>query len=96
MSSKIAILGIGNVAWHSQSAFENSGHVITHIYGRNLKKAERLVQNSYQAEATDSLDFSASQTEIFLMCLADDGLAEFTIHNSTFIIHNSPFIIHHS
>lgn len=76
MSTKIAILGTGNVAWHLQRAFENCGHVITHIYGRNLKKAGQLAQNSYQAEATDSLDFSASQAEIFLMCLADDGVAE--------------------
>ena len=76
MGSKIVILGTGNVAWHLQPAFENSGHVITHIYGRNLKKAQQLVQNSYQAEATNSLDFSASRAEIFLMCLADNGVAE--------------------
>lgn len=76
MSTRIAILGTGNVAWHLQLAFENAGHAITEIYGRDLSKAEKLVRNSYQAEATDSLDFSESEADIFLMALSDDSITE--------------------
>ena len=76
MTKRIAILGTGNVAWHLQLALENAGHAITEIYGRNLSHAEKLVRNSYEAEATDSLDFSQSQAEIFLMALTDDSVTE--------------------
>jgi len=76
MTKKIAILGTGNVAWHLQLAFENAGHNITEIYGRTLDNATRLVRSSYQAEATDSLDFSDSEAEIFIMALADDSITE--------------------
>lgn len=75
-AQRIAILGTGNVAWHLQLAFENAGHIVTEVYGRNLEKAEKLVASSYQAEPTSSLDFSDSKAEIFIIALADDSVEE--------------------
>ena len=45
---RIALIGTGNMAWHLQLAFENAGHAITEIYGRDYDKAARLTRNSYQ------------------------------------------------
>lgn len=74
MQQKIAIIGTGNVAWHLSLAFENAGHVVTEVYGRDIQKAERLIMNSYQAEATSHLDFSRSEANIFIMAVSDDAV----------------------
>lgn len=76
MQQKIAILGTGNVAWHLNLAFENAGHQVTAVYDRDLQKAEKFTLGSYQAEATNSLDFSRSEASIFIMAISDDAVAE--------------------
>lgn len=75
MRQKIAILGTGNVAWHLHLAFENAGHTVTAVYNRDLKKAEKFTMGSYQATPVNSLDFSQSEAEIFIMAISDDAVA---------------------
>ncbi len=71
----IAIIGSGNVAWHLSQALENAGHNIHSVYDRKLKRAEALVANLYNAEATDSLDFSNSRAALFILAIKDDAIA---------------------
>lgn len=76
MKFRIAIIGTGKVAWHLSAALENAGHVITEIYGRDLRKAERLTSRLYDTEPQDHLDFTDSDAEIFIMSVADDAISE--------------------
>lgn len=73
---RIALIGTGNMAWHLQLAFENAGHIITEIYGRDYDKATKLTRNSYQAEPTSSLDFSESSASIFIIAVVDHAVKE--------------------
>lgn len=72
----IAIIGSGNVAWHLSQALENAGHNIHLVYDRKLKRAEALVAKLYNAEATDSLDFSSSRAAVFIVAIKDDAIRE--------------------
>ncbi|MBS9523644.1 DUF2520 domain-containing protein [Litoribacter alkaliphilus] len=76
MNFKIAIIGTGNVSWHLASAFEDAGHEITEIYGRDIDKAELWTERVYQGEATDSLDFTDSQAEIFVLAVSDSAISD--------------------
>lgn len=71
---KVAVIGSGNVAWHLARALEDSGHFITDIYSRRLAHAEHLATRLYDTQVTDSLDFSASDAEIFLIAVTDDAV----------------------
>lgn len=72
----IAIIGSGNVAWHLSQALENAGHHIHMVYDRKLKHAEALVTKLYNAEATDSLDFSNSHADVFIIAIKDEAIRE--------------------
>ena len=72
-SLKIAILGTGNVAWHLASTFENQGHVISHVYDRDINKAEKFALDYFNASTSDSLDLSEINANLFIMALADDS-----------------------
>lgn len=76
MKFKIAILGTGNVAWHLAPALEEAGHTVTEIYGRDLEKAIQLTKKLYTAEAQDSLDFSDSEAEIYILAVSDQAISE--------------------
>ena len=72
----IAIIGSGNVAWHLSQALENAGHNIHSVYDRKLNRAKDLVAKLYNAEATDSLDFSSSRAAIFIVAIKDGAIRE--------------------
>lgn len=72
----IGIIGTGNVALHLATALEAAGHVITHIYGRDINKAAALAERLYDAEPTNELDFSESEAGIFLIAVSDNAIEE--------------------
>lgn len=76
MEFKIAIIGSGNVAWHLSAALENAGHTITEVYSRNIANAEKITERLYATNPTDDLDFSESSAEIYILAIADQGIAE--------------------
>jgi predicted short-subunit dehydrogenase-like oxidoreductase (DUF2520 family) len=73
---KISVIGAGNVAWHLSIAFENHHHQVCEVFSRQLSKAKALTGMLYQAKATDELDFSESEAELFILAVADDAIAE--------------------
>ncbi|MBO3698968.1 Rossmann-like and DUF2520 domain-containing protein [Roseivirga sp. E12] len=75
-SQRIAILGTGNVAWHLSRTLENSGHVISHIYDRDIAKAEKFAMDYFNASTGDKLDFSALNASLFIMAISDDSIEE--------------------
>ena len=73
---EIDIIGTGNLATSLAPALEQNGIVISAIYGRSIKSAQRIADNLYQASVTDSLDFSNSKATVFLLAVADNAIEE--------------------
>lgn len=76
MSHSITFIGSGNLAWHLAPALDNTDYAVREVYSRSRKNAEALVSKLYEAEAKDSLDFSASRSQIFIMSVPDDTIEE--------------------
>lgn len=73
---KISIIGAGNVASHLAPALARAKYEVVTIYSRNLANAEAISRGIEGCQATDSLDFSQNQADMFLLCLADQAHAE--------------------
>lgn len=73
-TQSISIIGSGNVAWHLAPALDNMGYVVKEVYSRNPKRAKELTGRLYQAEIKTTLDFSTSQSRIFIIAVADDAI----------------------
>ncbi len=73
---KISMIGAGNVAWHLSIAFENHHHQICEVFSRQQSKAKALTAMLYQAKATDELDFSESEAELFILAVSDDAISD--------------------
>ncbi len=71
---KIVLIGAGNVAWHLASHLEQAGHRIVAVYSRHLVNAKVLGQQLYEAKATDQLNFTTTEADLFLLCVSDNAL----------------------
>lgn len=89
----IAFVGAGNVAWHLAPALDNAGFGVREVYSRNTKKARQLVSRLYQAEASASLDFSASDVDVIILTVADDAIetvaASIVLPPDAILVHTS-------
>lgn len=72
----IVFIGSGNVAWHLAQALDKNGHKITDIYSRTIANAKKLCSKLYDAQATNSLDFTASQATLFVIAVPDNAVLE--------------------
>lgn len=72
----MAIIGAGNLAWHLAPALDNCGYAVKEVYSRDHKKADVLVKRLYQAVPAGDLDFSDSNSRLFIVCIPDDAIEE--------------------
>jgi predicted short-subunit dehydrogenase-like oxidoreductase (DUF2520 family) len=72
----VSFIGSGNLAWHLAPAFDNAGFIVKEVYSRNHRHAEALTGRLYQAEVKASLDFSTSDSSIFIIAVNDDSISE--------------------
>lgn len=72
----ISFIGAGNVAWHLAQALENAGHHVHEIYNRDPLQAKALVKKLYNAEVKETLDFTESESTLFVIAVSDDALRE--------------------
>ena len=90
---KIAIIGSGNLAWHLAPELENAGHPVTQIYSRDFKKASLLEERLYDTEINSTLDFSASDAKVFILCVSDDAIQdvakEIVLPENAVVVHTS-------
>lgn len=75
-SLSVSFIGAGNLAWHLAPALDNAGYAVREVYSRREKNAFALAEKLYQSEATTSLDFSSSPSQLFLLCVTDDVITE--------------------
>jgi predicted short-subunit dehydrogenase-like oxidoreductase (DUF2520 family) len=73
---QITFIGSGNVAWHLAPALDNTNYKVAEVYSRNPKHAKALVACLYEAEVKHTLDFSDSNSSIFIIAVNDDAIAE--------------------
>jgi predicted short-subunit dehydrogenase-like oxidoreductase (DUF2520 family) len=89
----VSFIGSGNLAWHLAPALDNAGYVVKEVYSRNPKHAEELTGRLYQAEVKATLDFSTSDSTVFIICTSDDAIAdiarEIILPGEVFLVHTS-------
>lgn len=89
----VSFIGSGNVAWHLAPAFDNTEFAVREIYSRQTKNAQALVQRLYAARIQQTLDFSLSESEIFIISATDDAIedivGELILPEDAMLIHTS-------
>lgn len=74
-NQKVTLIGAGRVATGLADALHSKGVRINEIYSRTFANAEKLSQLIPKATPTDSLDFSSSESSIFIVVISDDAIA---------------------
>ncbi len=72
----ISFIGSGNLAWHLAPALDNVGYPVREVYSKNPKQAAALVSRLYEAHVNISLDFSASNSTLFIVAVSDDVMED--------------------
>lgn len=89
----LSFIGSGNLAWHLAPALDNAGFVVKEVYSPNPNHAEALTERLYQAEVKATLDFSTSESSIFIMAVRDEAIAqvarEIILPDDAVLIHTS-------
>jgi predicted short-subunit dehydrogenase-like oxidoreductase (DUF2520 family) len=89
----VSIIGSGNLAWHLAPALDNVGFVVKEVYSRNPQHAEQLTSRLYQAEVKATLDFSKSDSSLFIISASDDAIKsiaqEIILPDEAILVHTS-------
>jgi predicted short-subunit dehydrogenase-like oxidoreductase (DUF2520 family) len=89
----VSIIGSGNLAWHLAPALDNVGFVVKEVYSRNPQYAEQLTSRLYQAEVKATLDFSTSDSSLFIIAASDDAIKsiaqEIILPDEAILVHTS-------
>lgn len=72
----ISFIGAGNLAWHLAPAFESAGHIINEVYSRQPTNTRKLMKQLYDARLQSDLNFADSESDLFILAVSDDALAE--------------------
>jgi predicted short-subunit dehydrogenase-like oxidoreductase (DUF2520 family) len=89
----ISFIGSGNLAWHLAPALDNVGFVVKEVYSRNPQHAQQLTERLYQAEVKATLDFSTSDSSLFIVAVSDDAIKsiaqEIILPDEAVLVHTS-------
>jgi len=89
----VSFIGSGNLAWHLAPALDNTDFAVREVYSRNAKHSQQLVEKLYQAEVMPSLDFSESNSRIFIIAVSDDDIQnvaqEIILPEGAILLHTS-------
>ncbi|MBK9108156.1 MAG: DUF2520 domain-containing protein [Saprospiraceae bacterium] len=84
MSSKIVLMGSGNVASHLGQILYHNGHQILQVYSRNLTNAVHLAKQM-QADAIDQLKELNTEADFYLICIKDDAIQSISAECSNYL-----------
>jgi len=89
----VSFIGSGNLAWHLAPALDNAGYIVREVYSPNASHAEELTERLYQATVKPSLDFSSSQSRLFIIAASDDSIegitTELILPDDSTLVHTS-------
>ena len=74
--NRVSFIGSGNVAWHLAPELDNHGYFVTEVYSRDSTNAQKLVNRLYNASLKTNLDFSNSDSIVFIIAVTDDSIIE--------------------
>jgi predicted short-subunit dehydrogenase-like oxidoreductase (DUF2520 family) len=90
---RLSIIGSGNVAWHLSQALENAGHPVGEVYSKNPQNAKQLISKLYHAKLKNDLDFSESDSQIFILAVTDQAIeevaSEIALPEEAILVHTS-------
>lgn len=93
VSHFVSFIGSGNLAWHLAPALDNAGFVVKEVYSSNPQHAEQLTDRLYQAEVKATLDFSTSDSSVFIIAVTDDAIRkiaqEIILPDDAILLHTS-------
>jgi len=72
----VSFIGSGNLAWQLAPALDNTEFAVREVFSRKTEHAKGLVDRLYDARVKTSLDFSDSDSRIFIITVADDAIEE--------------------
>jgi predicted short-subunit dehydrogenase-like oxidoreductase (DUF2520 family) len=89
----VSFIGSGNLAWHLAPALDNAGFIVKEVFSRNPYHAGSLTERLYQAEIKATLDFSTSDSAVFIIATSDDAIQdiarEIILPDEAVLIHTS-------
>ena len=92
-NSTVSFIGAGNLAWHLAPALDNTDFAVREVYSRTPSQAAAIVEKLYEAEVKSSLDFSDSNSRIFIIAVSDDAIAdianEIILPTDAILVHTS-------
>lgn len=87
------LIGSGNMAHHLGPALENIGVKVSAVYGRNPSSVKSVIGRLYEAEVADSLDFSESKSNFFIIAVSDKSIesiaSEIILPDEAVVVHTS-------
>jgi len=89
----VSFIGSGNLAWHLAPALDNAGFIVKEVYSLNPQHAESLTERLYQAEVKATLDFSTSDSSVFIIAATDEAIRkiaqEIILPDDAILVHTS-------
>lgn len=89
----VSFIGSGNLAWHLAPALDNTDYSVKEVYSQKANHAAALVERLYHAQVKSSLDFSLSDSEIFIIAVSDDVISdvaqEIILPENAILLHTS-------
>ena len=73
-SFRVALIGSGRLGTQLAMALEKGGHRIAEIFNPSQKSAEKLAYNLYSSQLVNSLDFSDSDCNFFIIAVPDEAI----------------------
>lgn len=90
---RVALIGSGRLGSQLAIALEKAGHRIAEIYNPSQKSAEKLAYQLYDSQLVNSLDFSDSDCNFFLIAVPDEAIrqvaAEIVLPEEAIVVHTS-------
>jgi predicted short-subunit dehydrogenase-like oxidoreductase (DUF2520 family) len=92
-SFRVALIGSGRLGTQLAMALEKGGHRIAEIFNPSQKSAEKLAYNLYSSQLVNSLDFSDSDCNFFVIAVPDEAIeqvaTEIVLPDEAIIVHTS-------
>jgi predicted short-subunit dehydrogenase-like oxidoreductase (DUF2520 family) len=89
----VSFIGAGNLAWQLAPALDNTEYSVKEVFSLTAEHAKALVDRLYNARVKTSLDFSDSNSRIFIIAVADDAIEgvaqEIVLPENSILLHTS-------
>ena len=90
---RVSFIGSGNVAWHLAPELDNHGYFVSEVYSKNPANAQKLIDKLYNASLKTNLDFSNSDSLVFIIAVTDDSIVEIAreiaLPDAAILVHTS-------